>query len=175
MAIILFSWLGEVKVDNIMPYWLLSFFAKFYSYEDWGVDELIVEDSWKRQVGGDWWLNWQVWGGVTGPKFLSPRNIYLWIVWGWYWSMIPPTVKLGLQRCLWMFITCAFKLSIISISACLYISGLAIVFVVVCEINYQDTLSSTKIGVILYTVHWLSSEPVSLLLLCFMEIFWKYY
>ncbi|RWW78798.1 hypothetical protein BHE74_00012964, partial [Ensete ventricosum] len=24
-----------------------------HSYEDWGVDELIVEDSWKRQVGGD--------------------------------------------------------------------------------------------------------------------------
>ncbi|KAG5583928.1 hypothetical protein H5410_044362 [Solanum commersonii] len=24
----------------------------FISYEDWGVDELIVEDSWKRQVGG---------------------------------------------------------------------------------------------------------------------------
>ncbi|KAK4270505.1 hypothetical protein QN277_023534 [Acacia crassicarpa] len=23
------------------------------SYEDWGVDELIVEDSWKKQVGGD--------------------------------------------------------------------------------------------------------------------------
>nr|CAB3499048.1 unnamed protein product [Digitaria exilis] len=23
------------------------------SYEDWGVDELTVEDSWKRQVGGD--------------------------------------------------------------------------------------------------------------------------
>ncbi|KAL3524241.1 hypothetical protein ACH5RR_017075 [Cinchona calisaya] len=23
------------------------------SYEDWGVNELIVEDSWKRQVGGD--------------------------------------------------------------------------------------------------------------------------
>ncbi|TKY51265.1 DNA-directed RNA polymerases II, IV and V subunit 6A [Spatholobus suberectus] len=23
------------------------------SYEDWGVDELIVEDSWKRQVGGN--------------------------------------------------------------------------------------------------------------------------
>eukprot|EP00262_Sarcandra_glabra_P006367 TRINITY_DN185_c0_g1_i1.p1 TRINITY_DN185_c0_g1~~TRINITY_DN185_c0_g1_i1.p1 ORF type:complete len:145 (+),score=40.88 TRINITY_DN185_c0_g1_i1:124-558(+) len=23
------------------------------SYEDWGVDELIVEDSWKRQVGND--------------------------------------------------------------------------------------------------------------------------
>ncbi|ESQ32656.1 hypothetical protein EUTSA_v10005087mg [Eutrema salsugineum] len=23
------------------------------SFEDWGVDELIVEDSWKRQVGGD--------------------------------------------------------------------------------------------------------------------------
>ncbi|XP_068655939.1 DNA-directed RNA polymerases II, IV and V subunit 6A-like isoform X2 [Aristolochia californica] len=23
------------------------------SYEDWGVDELIVEDTWKRQVGGD--------------------------------------------------------------------------------------------------------------------------
>ncbi|XP_031280497.1 DNA-directed RNA polymerases II, IV and V subunit 6A-like [Pistacia vera] len=22
------------------------------SYEDWGVNELIVEDSWKRQVGG---------------------------------------------------------------------------------------------------------------------------
>jgi len=25
----------------------------WHSYEDWGVDELIVEDSWKRQVGGD--------------------------------------------------------------------------------------------------------------------------
>ncbi|XP_078430285.1 DNA-directed RNA polymerases II, IV and V subunit 6A-like [Wolffia australiana] len=23
------------------------------SYEDWGVDELIVEDTWRRQVGGD--------------------------------------------------------------------------------------------------------------------------
>ncbi|XP_073035156.1 DNA-directed RNA polymerases II, IV and V subunit 6A-like isoform X3 [Primulina eburnea] len=23
------------------------------SYEDWGVDELIVEDSWKRQIGGE--------------------------------------------------------------------------------------------------------------------------
>ncbi|XP_075485537.1 DNA-directed RNA polymerases II, IV and V subunit 6A-like [Primulina tabacum] len=23
------------------------------SYEDWGVNELIVEDSWKRQVGGE--------------------------------------------------------------------------------------------------------------------------
>ncbi|KAE9451635.1 hypothetical protein C3L33_16442, partial [Rhododendron williamsianum] len=23
------------------------------TYEDWGVDELNVEDSWKRQVGGD--------------------------------------------------------------------------------------------------------------------------
>ncbi|KAK1566728.1 hypothetical protein Q3G72_003453 [Acer saccharum] len=23
------------------------------SYEEWGVDELIVEDSWKRQVGGN--------------------------------------------------------------------------------------------------------------------------
>ncbi|KAJ0541080.1 putative archaeal RpoK/eukaryotic RPB6 RNA polymerase subunit, RNA polymerase subunit, RPB6/omega [Helianthus annuus] len=23
------------------------------SYEDWGVDELIVQDSWKRQVGGE--------------------------------------------------------------------------------------------------------------------------
>ncbi|MQL80409.1 hypothetical protein Taro_012858 [Colocasia esculenta] len=22
-------------------------------YEDWGVDELIVEDTWRRQVGGD--------------------------------------------------------------------------------------------------------------------------
>lgn len=28
-------------------------FHNFCSYEDWGVDELIVEDSWKRQVGGD--------------------------------------------------------------------------------------------------------------------------
>lgn len=25
-----------------------------HSYEDWGVDELIVEDSWKQQVAGDW-------------------------------------------------------------------------------------------------------------------------
>ncbi|CAI5984398.1 unnamed protein product [Closterium sp. NIES-64] len=22
------------------------------SYEDWGVDELIIEDTWRRQVGG---------------------------------------------------------------------------------------------------------------------------
>lgn len=28
--------------------------SEICSYEDWGVDELIVEDSWKRQVGGDW-------------------------------------------------------------------------------------------------------------------------
>jgi DNA-directed RNA polymerase I, II, and III subunit RPABC2 len=29
-------------------------FALFWhSYEDWSVDELIVEDSWKRQVGGE--------------------------------------------------------------------------------------------------------------------------
>lgn len=28
------------------------FFLFWNSYEDWGVDELIVEDSWKRQVGG---------------------------------------------------------------------------------------------------------------------------
>ncbi|GJR29641.1 hypothetical protein Tco_1105873 [Tanacetum coccineum] len=27
-------------------------FVFFCSYEDWGVDELIAEDSWKRQVGG---------------------------------------------------------------------------------------------------------------------------
>ncbi|GJN40429.1 hypothetical protein PR202_gb29638 [Eleusine coracana subsp. coracana] len=27
--------------------------SQMLSYEDWGVDELIVEDSWKRQVGGD--------------------------------------------------------------------------------------------------------------------------
>lgn len=25
-----------------------------HSYDDWGVDELIVEDSWKQQVAGDW-------------------------------------------------------------------------------------------------------------------------
>lgn len=31
----------------------LTALKKMYSYEDWGVDELIVEDSWKRQVGGD--------------------------------------------------------------------------------------------------------------------------
>lgn len=32
---------------------LILLFFDVYSYEDWGVDELIVEDSWKRQVGGD--------------------------------------------------------------------------------------------------------------------------
>jgi len=32
---------------------LTVIFHNFCSYEDWGVDELIVEDSWKRQVGGD--------------------------------------------------------------------------------------------------------------------------
>lgn len=34
----------------------------FSSYEDWGVDELIVEDSWKRQVGGDWLTHVGLWG-----------------------------------------------------------------------------------------------------------------
>ena len=41
-------------------FFFFSFFVHFCivsmnvsSYEDWGVDELIVEDSWKRQVGGD--------------------------------------------------------------------------------------------------------------------------
>ncbi|XP_059442115.1 DNA-directed RNA polymerases II, IV and V subunit 6A-like [Corylus avellana] len=37
--------------------WKIPFAIRRYlhdgSYEDWGVDELIVEDSWKRQVGGD--------------------------------------------------------------------------------------------------------------------------
>ncbi|KAG4117926.1 hypothetical protein ERO13_D12G260866v2, partial [Gossypium hirsutum] len=37
--------------------WKIPFTIRHYlpdgSYEDWGVDELIVEDSWKRQVGGD--------------------------------------------------------------------------------------------------------------------------
>jgi hypothetical protein len=31
----------------------LIFSLFWHSYEDWGVDELIVEDSWKRQVGGE--------------------------------------------------------------------------------------------------------------------------
>jgi hypothetical protein len=39
-------------------YHLYSIYLKCYalfwhSYEDWSVDELIVEDSWKRQVGGE--------------------------------------------------------------------------------------------------------------------------
>ena len=46
----------------------------FNSYEDWGVDELIVEDSWKRQVGGDWSvINWTK--GVlndVNSKFVAP-------------------------------------------------------------------------------------------------------
>jgi hypothetical protein len=37
-------------VKNILS---LLFFICCFSYEDWGVDELIVEDSWKWQVGGD--------------------------------------------------------------------------------------------------------------------------
>jgi hypothetical protein len=34
-------------------FWFFIVSMNFSSYEDWGVDELIVEDSWKRQVGGD--------------------------------------------------------------------------------------------------------------------------
>lgn len=30
----------------------LIFLSDNCSFEDWGVDELIVEDSWRRQVGG---------------------------------------------------------------------------------------------------------------------------
>jgi len=46
---------GRVKADKIPPSFTshLPFWQKLSSYEDWGVDELIVEDSWKRQVGGD--------------------------------------------------------------------------------------------------------------------------
>ena len=39
-------------VSDICSFVLLGC-MNFNSYEDWGVDELIVEDSWKRQVGGD--------------------------------------------------------------------------------------------------------------------------
>ena len=42
------SWMLKRK-HNVTSYLLLL----LDSYEDWGVDELIVEDSWKRQVGGD--------------------------------------------------------------------------------------------------------------------------
>lgn len=37
-----------------MCFWKKIIGFKIFSYEDWGVDELIVEDSWKRQVGGNW-------------------------------------------------------------------------------------------------------------------------
>ncbi|KAI4330867.1 hypothetical protein MLD38_029112 [Melastoma candidum] len=38
-----------------LPLWLGNVLIVFlvHSYEDWGSDKLIVEDSWKRQVGGD--------------------------------------------------------------------------------------------------------------------------
>ena len=39
--------------SSTISYWLCHLSGNC-SYEDWGVDELIVEDSWKRQVGGDW-------------------------------------------------------------------------------------------------------------------------
>ena len=49
-----FSWLGQVTAEFFLYVILTpSFLVTLSSYEDWGVDELIVEDSWKRQVGGD--------------------------------------------------------------------------------------------------------------------------
>ena len=51
------GWEGMLRLKlNFPSCHVFSVFAKLCSYEDWGVDELIVEDSWKRQVGGDWWL-----------------------------------------------------------------------------------------------------------------------
>ena len=67
------------------------FLTKLSSYEDWGVDELIVEDSWKRQVGGDWWLELtnEIWGGVKETDF-SWHAYHPGFVWHWYWTMILP-------------------------------------------------------------------------------------
>lgn len=47
-ALLLFSLFGDHSGSKYC-----CFSLKSSSYEDWGVDELIVEDSWKRQVGGD--------------------------------------------------------------------------------------------------------------------------
>ncbi|TYH41278.1 hypothetical protein ES332_D12G304800v1 [Gossypium tomentosum] len=48
---------GETDPLEELREWKIPFTIRHYlpdgSYEDWGVDELIVEDSWKRQVGGD--------------------------------------------------------------------------------------------------------------------------
>jgi hypothetical protein len=44
---------SSILMVPIMYYIASLLFTLFWnSYEDWGVDELIVEDSWKRQVGG---------------------------------------------------------------------------------------------------------------------------
>ena len=46
--------ISEPYLDLALLTMLIAIALKHcYSYEDWGVDELIVEDSWKRQVGGD--------------------------------------------------------------------------------------------------------------------------
>ena len=46
---------NSLTLKLLLPLFLSLFFLSWASssYEDWGVDELIVEDSWKRQVGGD--------------------------------------------------------------------------------------------------------------------------
>lgn len=43
---------GKLKL-GLYVYLMGFVFYEICSHEDWGVDELIVEDSWKKQVGGD--------------------------------------------------------------------------------------------------------------------------
>ena len=79
-------------VSDICSFVLLGC-MNFNSYEDWGVDELIVEDSWKRQVGGDWSvINWTK--GVlndVNSKFLAP----------YFWPPHPKKKNTGLTSDYW--------------------------------------------------------------------------
>ncbi|KAJ0043065.1 hypothetical protein Pint_17390 [Pistacia integerrima] len=43
---------GASGAENSVYHSSLPSRWKVRFYEDWGVNELIVEDSWKRQVGG---------------------------------------------------------------------------------------------------------------------------
>ncbi|KFK33176.1 hypothetical protein AALP_AA6G340100 [Arabis alpina] len=48
-----FTFIGEIPDFTFLAEKNYVFGGICDNFEEWGVDELIVEDSWKRQVGGD--------------------------------------------------------------------------------------------------------------------------
>ena len=71
----------DVSIGVLVDLYRQLFFTKWWhifylilcgysSFEDWGVDELIVEDSWKRQVGGDWSVIFLAAGEILFQKML---------------------------------------------------------------------------------------------------------